>query len=104
MHQQVTAMPSDRIDDIEPASPLAEVDLAAGPTLITEQEVLLSTAAAVATPQPSRWWTRTARVVAAGMRPISATSAADSQPKRRHRPPRATYLEYARMERETRRL
>jgi hypothetical protein len=104
MRQEITATPSDRIDDVEPASPLAEVELAARSTLVTEQEVLLSTAAGMATQQPSRWWTRTTRVVGAGVHPISATSPADSQPRRRHRAPRATYLEHARLEREMRRL
>jgi hypothetical protein len=83
-----TQTPPHLIDDVEadsaaelvlePASPLAEVDRAAKPILITEQEVVLSTAAAV--------------------------QAQHSQPKRRHHPPRATYLEYSRMQREMHRL
>ena len=86
---------------LESAPPLA--DVAASPQVITEQEVVFSTAAAIPA-QPIRWWTRASRTLAAAIAGISATSAADPKPKRRHYPPRADYLEYSRMRREMDRL
>ncbi|MBV9514157.1 MAG: hypothetical protein JO280_08985, partial [Mycobacteriaceae bacterium] len=64
------------------------------PTLITEQEVMFSTAAAVPA-RRQRWWTR---------RGASAAKPTDSAPKRRHYPARMDYLEHSRMAREMHRL
>lgn len=57
---------------LEPASPIAEIEVPPAPTLITEQEVVLSTAAAV---PASRGWTG----LAMSMRRIFVTSLADSK-------------------------
>ena len=85
--------------------------------LITEQQVLFSTAAAVPLPPAkTRRWTEAVRAVAASVRAAFATSgdlvtAEDlvtskeaARPKRRHYPPRNDYLEDARMAREMYRL
>ena len=107
-----TAPPSNLFDDVEPAPrtqmvlesapSAAKIDARSAPRLITEHEVAFSTAAAV--PMPStRWWTGATRVVAVAMRRIVRTSA-NSRPKRRHYPPRSTWLGDSRMEREMHRL
>jgi hypothetical protein len=108
-----TADPPALIEDVEPspqadavldsAPPLTEAAVPPRSTLITEQEVVFGTAAAVPV-QPVRWWTGATRVVAEAMHRIFVTSSADPRPKRRHYPPRATYLEYSRMRREMDRL
>ncbi|MBV9516419.1 MAG: hypothetical protein JO280_20575 [Mycobacteriaceae bacterium] len=66
----------------------------AAPTLITEQEVMFSTAAAVPV-RRQRWWTR---------RGAAAAKLTDAAPKRRHYPARMDYLEHSRMAREMYRL
>jgi hypothetical protein len=109
----VPTAPPQPLDDVEPTTPAAVV-LESAPShaksdaryelsLITEQQVLFSTAAAVPVPS-TRWWTRATRVVAVTMRRIFVTPEADAQPKRRHYPPRATWLEDSRMAREMHRL
>lgn len=87
---------------LEAPSPLAEVEAKPAPTLITEEEVVFSTAAAVR-PSSTRWWTRAVRVLVGPTR-MSVTTAADSRPKRRHYPPRLDFLEDSRMAREMLRL
>ena len=73
--------------------------------LITEQQVLFSTAAAVALPPAkTRRWTEALRAVAASVKAAFATSGDEARPKRRHYPPRNDYLEDARMAREMYRL
>ena len=67
--------------------------------LITEQEVLFSTAAAVPV-RRNRGWTRALTAI----RGAFITKAADSAPKRRHYPARLDYLEHSRMAREMHRL
>jgi len=71
------------------------------PTLITEQQVRFSTAAALSA--PARQQTRTARVLAA-MRRMFAVSAQAPRPERRHHARRYTFLEDALMGREMDRL
>ncbi len=108
---KATPLPLD--DEIEPTphaevvletpSPLADVEVQPAPTLITEQEVIFGTAAAV--PPPStRWWTRATRVVAVAMGRVFTASEKDPRPKRRHYPPRYDFIEDARMAREMHRL
>jgi hypothetical protein len=73
------------------------------PVLITEQEVLFATAAAVPL-QPtrtSRRWTGAAR---AFLTAAFVKSSNESQPKRRHYPSRDDFLEDSRMAREMMRL
>ena len=73
------------------------------PALITEQQVLFATAAAVPL-QPartSRGWTESAR---AFLTAAFVKSGNESQPKRRHYPSRDDYLEDSRMAREMMRL
>jgi hypothetical protein len=91
-------------DVVAPAEPtLQSVSRAA--LLITEQEVLLGTAAAVpAESTPTRWWTDVARVIAAALRRMVLTSPADSRQVRRYVPERYNYLERAVMSREMDRL
>lgn len=108
-----TTNPQSTVDDVgpiprpqvvlEPASPLPAVALPQGPSFISEQEVLLGTAAAVPL-QPTRLWNRATGFVAAAMHALFMASPADSRPKRRHYPPRADYLEHSRMAREMHRL
>jgi hypothetical protein len=73
------------------------------PTLITEQQVLFATAAAVPL-QPARTgrrWTESAR---AFLTAAFVKSGNESQPKRRHYPSRNDFLENSRMAREMMRL
>ena len=78
--------------------------LSASPTLITEQEVAFSTAAALGVqPRTSRWWISAIRLIAAAPRRMVLTSTADSRAPRNY-PRRYSFLEDARMAREMRRL
>lgn len=113
MPEPLTAMPlppdaaiestSRAEDNFETASSLDEVRGRHAPTLITEQEVLFSTAAAVLSPS-TRWWTRAAHAVAVATHRMFTASSHDSQPNRRVYPPRLDFLEDSRMEREMHRL
>jgi hypothetical protein len=106
-----TATPLALDDEIEPTphaevvletpSPSAEVEAKPAPTLITEQEVVFGTAAALS--PSTRWWRRAARVLAASTR-VSVTTAGDSRSKPRHYPPRLDFLDHSRMAREMDRL
>jgi len=71
------------------------------PTLITEQQVRFSTAAALSAPTRQR--TRNARLVAA-MRRMFAVSSESPRPERRHHARRYSFLENALMGREMDRL
>ena len=76
------------------------------PVLITEQQVLFATAAAVPL-QPaktSRRWAEAARAIGASLRAAFVTSSNEAQPKRRHYPSRNDFLEDSRMSREMLRL
>ena len=76
------------------------------PVLITEQQVLFATAAAVPL-QPaktSRNWTETVRAIGASLSAAIVTSSNDTRPKPRHYPSRNHYLEDSRMAREMLRL
>ena len=72
--------------------------------LITEQQVLFSTAAAALPPATTRRWTEAVRAVTASVRAAFVTSRDEARPKRRHYPPRTDYLEDSRMAREMYRL
>jgi hypothetical protein len=88
-----------------PVAPIAG-QLAPTPVLITEQEVLFSTAAALPL-QPAkraRRLTQGTRIVAAAIRATFWTSTADPRPARQHYPERNDYLERSRMSREMYRL
>jgi hypothetical protein len=76
------------------------------PVLITEQQVLFATAAAVPLrpARTSRRWTETVRVVAASLKAAFATSSNEARPKRQHYPARNDFLEDSRMAREMLRL
>ena len=87
----------------EPFASPTEAVVRPAPTLITEQEVMLGTAAAVRV-QPTRWWMAPTRVVAATLRRVVPSPSAQPRPKQRHVPSRASYLEHSRMEREMHRL
>jgi hypothetical protein len=75
------------------------------PILVTEQEVVFSTSAAVSLPctKTTRRMTGATRVVAT-LRRMFLTSTARPRPARRHYPPRSSYLEHALMAREMHRL
>ena len=104
----MTATPEtsdETLDLVAPAEPaLHPVSQAA--VLMTEQEVLLSTAAAVraeSTPT-TRWWTDVARQVTAVLRRMVLASPGDSRQVRWYVPDRYYYLERALMSREMGRL
>jgi hypothetical protein len=80
----------------------AEVEGAA-PVLITEQEVMFATAAAVLPRQrTARWWTAIARVFATAK---DADASGDDRRTPRHYPQRRNdFMEYAAMSREMSRL
>ena len=85
------------------AEPTVEV-AAPKPVLITEAEVVFSTAAAVPLRRaPAGWRTRAGRVAVA-VRGILAGTVTDERPTPRHHPKRLRYLNDARMEREMQRL
>ena len=81
--------------DIAEASPRT-------PVLITEQQVLFATAAAVPL-QPAqigRRWIEAVRGIGAGLAAAVVTSSNEARPKRQHYPARNDYLEDSRMARE----
>ena len=76
------------------------------PVLITEQQVVFATAAAVPL-QPAktgRRWVEAVRPIGANLRAAFVTSGNEARPKRRHYPPRNDFLEDSRMSREMFRL
>ncbi|AGB23985.1 hypothetical protein Mycsm_03709 [Mycobacterium sp. JS623] len=73
------------------------------PVLITEQQVLFATAAAVPL-QPARTRPRWAQALRAFMTAASVKSSGERQPKRRHYPSRNFFLEDSCMAREMLRL
>jgi hypothetical protein len=80
----------------------ASVGVTHEPVVITEQQVLFATAAAVPLqPEKTRSWI--SRVVGAIVAAASVTSGED-RPKRQHYPSRYDFLEDARMAREMHRL
>jgi len=86
--------------ELEVAPPSAAPQ-ATEPVVITEQEVLFATAAAVSLPeQTGRRWTE---VVGAALRAMFTSSTGEQRPKR-HYPPRNEFLESSRMAREMYRL
>lgn len=87
---------------LETPSPTADVEVKPAPTLISEQEVVFGTTAALSPPS-TRWWTRATRFLAAPTW-MFVTTAQDSRPKRRHYPARLDFLEDSRMAREMERL
>ena len=88
-------------DVVEP-----EVEAQQPTVLITEQEVLFSTAVAVPLPRTKsrRRVSDVTRSVADAIRSMFHSSAAESRPKPRHYPPRNDFLESSRMAREMYRL
>ena len=76
------------------------------PVLITEQQVLFATAAALPL-QPaktSRRWTEVVRAIGVSVRAAVVTSSEEARPKRQHYPARNDYLDDSRMAREMLRL
>jgi hypothetical protein len=95
----VTAEVVDQPADIVEASPRT-------PVLITEQQVLFATAAALPL-QPaktSRRWAEVVRAIGASVRAAVVTSSDEARPKRQHYPARNDYLDDSRMAREMLRL
>jgi hypothetical protein len=76
------------------------------PVLITEQQVLFATAAAlpVRPAKARRRWTETVRGLAASLTAAFAASSNEARPKRQHYPARNDFLEDSRMAREMLRL
>jgi len=73
------------------------------PVLITEQQVLFATAAALPL-QPARTGWRWAHAVRDKLAAAFVSADTESRPKRRHYPPRKDFLEDSRMAREMLRL
>jgi hypothetical protein len=95
----VTPEVVDQPADIVEASPRT-------PVLITEQQVLFATAAALPL-QPaktSRRWAEVVRAIGASVRAAVVTSSDEARPKRQHYPARNDYLDDSRMAREMLRL
>jgi hypothetical protein len=88
----------DQPADIAEASPRT-------PVLITEQQVLFATAAALPLEpaKTSRRWVEVLRAIGAGVR-AAVTSSDETRPKRQHYPARNDFLEDSRMAREMMRL
>jgi hypothetical protein len=76
------------------------------PVVITEQQVLFATAAAMPLQpvKPSRPWIVAASAIGASVRAAHATSSNEVQPRRRNYPSRNEFLEDSRMAREMLRL
>lgn len=76
------------------------------PVLITEQQVLFATAAALPLhpAKTSRSWTETVCAIGPSLRAAIVTSGNDARPKPRHYPSRNDFLEDSRMAREMFRL
>jgi hypothetical protein len=92
-------------EGVEPPADVAEAS-SRTPVLITEQQVVFATAAAVPL-QPaktSRRWAEAAHAIGASLRAAFVTSSNEARPKRRHYPSRNGFLEDSRMSREMRRL
>jgi hypothetical protein len=90
---------------VEQPGEIAEVSPST-PVVITEQQVLFATAAALPV-QPgkaSRRWTEAIRAIGASVRAALVTSSDEARPARRHYPARNEYLEDSRMAREMLRL
>jgi hypothetical protein len=93
------------LEDSGETSPVSVTNSTETQVLITEQQVLFSTAAAVALPPAkTRRWTEAVRAITASVRAAFVTSSDEARPKRRHYPPRSDYLEDSRMAREMFRL
>jgi len=90
-----SAATPDVVDDVEPT--LVKDETSPAPVLITEQEVVFGTAAALSSRPASR-----SRRLSAAMR--AAGSALRLPPPKQHIPQRSRYLEHARMAREMDRL
>lgn len=99
--QNVDHTPQEEV--VVESAPRAEAQLPPAPILITEHEVVFSTAAATAL-RPTRRWIEAVRIVTVATRRIFVRAPADPRPKRRHYPARASFLEDSRMEREMHRL
>jgi hypothetical protein len=95
---------SPEIEESRETSPVTSVPTATETqALITEQQVLFSTAASVALPPAkTRRWSDTVRVVSGALRAMFAAS--EKPPARKHYPKRYGYLENALMSREMDRL
>jgi hypothetical protein len=95
---------SPKLEDRRETSPVTSVaNSTEAQVLITEQQVLLSTAAAVALPPAkTRRWSYPIEAVSAALRAMFAAS--EKPPARRHYPKRHGYLENALMSREMDRL
>jgi hypothetical protein len=90
-------------DTAHPVAAPASVGVTHEPVVITEQQVLFATAAAVPL-QPAKTRSWISRVVGAIVSAASVTSSNEGRPKPRHYPPRYDFLEDARMAREMHRL
>src|SRR5271168_5098528 len=73
--------------EVDVQSPRVGAPAPPAPILITEQQVVFSTAAATAA-RPNRRWKKAVRAVAAATRWIFVAAPADSRPERRHYPAR----------------
>jgi hypothetical protein len=96
-----TSRPKCDENDTSTVAPVANVTEAQA--LITEQQVLLSTAAVVALPPAkTRRWSDAIRAISGALRAVFASS--EKPPARRHYPKRHVWLENSLMSREMDRL
>jgi hypothetical protein len=80
-----------RRDEVAPEARAASTEVSPAPVLVTEEQVLFSTAAAVALPRPkSHRFLRAFHVVAGALRHDFATTAERPHRERRHYPPRSS--------------
>jgi hypothetical protein len=96
-----------KLEDSREPSPVTSVtNSTETPVLITEQQVLFATAAALPLrpAKTGRGWAEAVRAIAASVRAAFVTSGDEARPKRRHYPARNDFLEDSRMAREMFRL
>jgi hypothetical protein len=100
----MTATPEARVTRRD-GEPILESATSA-PVLVTEQEVVLATAAAAVRTRPTTtpWWTEATSVVLVAIHRMVAAVASGAGPARRHYPKHYTFLEHACMAREMDRL
>jgi hypothetical protein len=102
---EATEDPANPAEVAAPSAPAAADEATSTSVLITEQEVLFATAAAVAPTKSRRRWSDPVRVIGAALRAMFVRSADDdTPPKPRHYPSRNDFLEPSRMAREMYRL
>src|SRR5262245_18008839 len=103
-HHTLSTSPNGKPQVESHAEPTVEA-VPRSPILISENEVLFSTAATVPVRATTiSWWAKATRVVLAAMHRVVLTSTPDEDPAPRFYPSRLVYLEHSLMAREMHRL